>query len=105
MGGINLNEYDESARCAWETDSGYCKSLPDRPHAVVWSHRYTGIATTMKIGRRDLRNLAVVVGVMSMMLTVVAEGTLAVRLVVGVIGGLFSGLVFLVVTAVIYVFC
>ena len=44
----------------------------------------------MRIGRRDLRNLAVVVGVMSVMLTVVAEGTLAVRLVVGVIGGLFT---------------
>ena len=59
----------------------------------------------MRIGRRDLRNLAVVVGVMSVMLTVVAEGTLAVRLVVGVIGGLFSGLVFLIVTAAIYAFC
>ena len=58
----------------------------------------------MRIGRRDLRNLAVVVGVMSVMLTIVAEGTLVVRLVVGVIGGLFSGLVFLVVTAVIYAF-
>jgi len=56
------------------------------------------------IERRDLRNLAIVVVVMTLILTAVADGPLAVRVVVGAVGGLFSGLVFLVVTAVIYAY-
>ena len=33
--------------CSW-SDSGYCKSLPDRPHAVVRSYRETVTAVTMR---------------------------------------------------------
>lgn len=56
------------------------------------------------IGRRDIRNLGIVVVIMTLILTVVATGPLAVRFVVGAVGGLFSGIVFLVVTALINVF-
>jgi len=48
--------------------------------------------------RRDIRNLAIVVVIMTLILTVVAEGPVGVRIVVGAIGGVFSGVVFLVVT-------
>lgn len=56
------------------------------------------------IERRDLRNLGVVVAVMTLILAVVADGPPAVRVVVGAVGGLFSGLVFLVVTVLIYAY-
>lgn len=56
------------------------------------------------IDERDLRNLKIVVAVMTLVLTLIAEGPLGVRAVVGVIGGLFSGLVFLVVTVLIYTY-
>lgn len=53
------------------------------------------------IRRRDRRNLGIVVVVMALVLTVVAEGPLIARFVVGAAGGLFAGVVFLVVTVVI----
>jgi len=53
------------------------------------------------IRRRDRRNLAIVVVVMALLLTVIAEGPLAVRFVVGAVGGVFAGVVFLVVTVLI----
>lgn len=56
------------------------------------------------IERRDLRNLAIVVVAMTLILTVVADGPFGVRVVVGAVGGLFSGLVFLVVTVAIYAY-
>lgn len=55
----------------------------------------------MGIRRRDRRNLGIVVVVMALILTVIAEGPLAVRFVVGAVGGLFAGLVFIVVTVLI----
>lgn len=49
-------------------------------------------------GPGDRRNLAIVVAVMTLVLTITAEGPLGVRIIVGLVGGVFSGVVFLVVT-------
>lgn len=48
--------------------------------------------------RRDGRNLLVVVAVMSVVLAVLAQGPALARVVAGILGGLFSGVVFVVVT-------
>lgn len=48
----------------------------------------------------DRRNLVVVVVIMTLVLMVLAEGPILARFVVGVIGGVVSGIVFIVATAV-----
>jgi hypothetical protein len=48
--------------------------------------------------RRDRRNLLIVVAVVSVVMAVVSEGTPAVRLVVGLIAGGISGVVFVIST-------
>ncbi|SDF62923.1 hypothetical protein SAMN04488067_106136 [Halorubrum xinjiangense] len=53
------------------------------------------------LDRRDRRNLLIVIGVVAAVMAVVSEGTPAVRLAVGVIAGLISGVVFVVSTVVI----
>jgi drug/metabolite transporter (DMT)-like permease len=53
------------------------------------------------LDRRDRRNLLIVIGVVAAVMAVVSDGTLAVRLSVGVIAGLISGVVFVVSTVVI----
>ena len=53
------------------------------------------------LDRRDRRNLLIVIGVVAAVIAVVSDGTLAVRLSVGVIAGLISGVVFVVSTVVI----
>lgn len=63
-----------------------------------------GVSLTMlervPIEARDRRNFAVVVGIMTLVIAMVVEETIAVRLVVGLIMGVFSGLVFLATTIV-----
>lgn len=53
------------------------------------------------LDRRDGRNLLIVMGVVAAVMAVVSEGTPGVRLAVGVIAGLISGVVFVVSTVVI----
>jgi drug/metabolite transporter (DMT)-like permease len=53
------------------------------------------------LDRRDRRNLLIVIGIVAAVMAVVSDGTLAVRLSVGVIAGLISGVVFVVSTVVI----
>jgi len=51
--------------------------------------------------RRDRRNLLVVMAIVGVVMAVVAEGSPAVRLVVGLIAALISGAVFVVSTVLI----
>jgi len=51
-------------------------------------------------GPRDRRNLGIVVAIMTVVLAALTEGPIAVQLVVSLVGGLFSGVVFFVVTVV-----
>ncbi|QKG91428.1 hypothetical protein DVK05_04200 [Halorubrum sp. Atlit-8R] len=53
------------------------------------------------LDRRDRRNLLVVMGAVAVVMAVVSEGTPAVRLAVGAIAGVISGVVFVVSTVVI----
>jgi drug/metabolite transporter (DMT)-like permease len=53
------------------------------------------------LDRRDRRNLLIVMGVVAVVMAVASEGTPVVRLAVGVIAGLISGVVFVVSTVVI----
>lgn len=50
---------------------------------------------------RDRRNLLVVMAVVAVVMAIVSEGTVAVRLVVGLITGVMSGAVFVISTVVI----
>lgn len=52
------------------------------------------------IEKRDIRNLALVMVSMTLVLFALGEGTVGVRLVVGVVGSIVSGIVFLAVTVV-----
>jgi drug/metabolite transporter (DMT)-like permease len=52
----------------------------------------------LEFDRRDRRNLLVVVAVVAAVMAVVSEGTLGVRLAVGLIAALISGVVFVVST-------
>lgn len=53
------------------------------------------------LGRRDRRNLFIVMGVVAAVMAVASAGTPVVRLSVGAIAGLISGVVFVVSTVVI----
>ncbi|KOX96091.1 MULTISPECIES: hypothetical protein [Halorubrum] len=53
------------------------------------------------LDRRDRRNLLVVMGAVAVVTALVSEGTPAVRLAVGAIAGVISGVVFVVSTVVI----
>ena len=53
------------------------------------------------LDRRDRRNLLIVMGAVGVVMAIVSEGTPPVRIAVGVIAGLFSGVVFVVSTVVI----
>ena len=55
----------------------------------------------LSFGRRDRRNLLVVMAVVAVVMAVVSEGTPGVRLLVGVIAGLISGAVFVISTVLI----
>lgn len=48
--------------------------------------------------RRDQRNLLVVMALVTLVMMILSDGTLVVRLLVGVISGLISGVVFVVST-------
>lgn len=56
------------------------------------------------IERTDYRNLLIVVGVVALLVILLSEGTLAVRVVVGLVSGLISAVTFIVVTVAINVF-
>lgn len=61
----------------------------------------TDVSESLGLEPRDFRNLAITVGIMSLLFFGVVEGTLLDRLLTAVLGGLIAGVVFVVVTVVI----
>lgn len=62
---------------------------------------FSGVGESVGIERRDVRNLAFTVGIMSLVLFAYVQGPLIDRMFTAVVGGVISGIVFLVVTLVI----
>lgn len=50
---------------------------------------------------RDRRNLKITIGIMTLIMFGIADGSIGTRIVTGIVGGLVSGGVFVVITALI----